>query len=50
MSLPKEKFVKKAEAECANHPTATPKQKEGSPKQTDEADISRTSVSCQDIS
>lgn len=43
MSLPKDKFVKKAEAECAKHPTATPKQKEGAPKQTDEADISRTS-------
>lgn len=41
MSIPKEKFVKKAETECAKHPTTT-KPKEGK-AQTDEADISRTS-------
>ena len=43
MSIPKEKFVKKAEDESAKHPTTT-KPKE-SKAQTDEADISRTSVS-----
>lgn len=43
MLISQEKFVKKAVAECAKHPTATPKGKEGA-AQTDEADVTRTSV------
>ncbi|VDI44635.1 uncharacterized protein LOC143082517 [Mytilus galloprovincialis] len=42
MLISQEKFVKKAVAECAKHPTATPKGKEGA-AQTDEADVTRTS-------
>lgn len=45
--MPKDKVLNKLEVECAKHPsTQKDPKKPDAPKQTDEADSSRTQVSC----